>query len=286
MYDEYVRYRSIARAERSIRMRREEIIRRYGPWALVAGGSQGLGAALAEELARTGLHLVLIARNSIPLEHTAERLRRDYGVQVRTFCFDLADADILAELELRFKDLDIGLLVYDAAGVYTGHFLKSGLSQYFRMLDTNCRTPLSLVYRCATGMKERGRGGIIIMSSMSAFQGSPFVGVYGATKAFLLNLSESIGSELKAYGIDVLCCCPGPVRTPNYLASKPKKGDSLPLETEPAFVARAALKALGRKRIVIPGVLPFLSYIFMTRLLPRTIATILIRRNTESLYGG
>jgi short-subunit dehydrogenase len=257
---------------------------RYGPWALVAGGSQGLGAAFAEGIARRGVNLFLAARGQAALEQTASRLRAEYAVQVRTIPIDLAERASIPALEREIQAEQIGLLVCNAAAAFTAPFYRAELPEYLKILDTNCRAPLSLMYLLGRRMAEFGRGGIVVMSSLSAFQGSPFVAVYGATKAFLLTLGEALGQELKPRGVDVLVCCAGPIRTPNYLDSKPEGVGPGALEMEPGDVAEAALRALGRKRLVVPGGLNRLVYLLVSRILPRSVAVRMLAANTGAMY--
>jgi uncharacterized protein len=258
---------------------------RYGPWALVAGGSQGLGASFADELARRGLNLLLIARKPGPLEETAARLRSRHGVQVRTASIDLAGPGFLDQVEAAAEGMEIGLLVCDAAQAHTGRFLDADLESALRILDTNCRAPLSLIHRFGGMMAKRGRGGIVVMSSLSAFWGSPYVAVYGATKAFLLNLSEALWRELGPRGVDVTVCTAGPVLTPNYIASKPAGAGPSALEMTPQEVASVALGALGRKHLVVPGTLNRLAQFFMGRFVSRRAAVTLLEKSTASMYG-
>jgi short-subunit dehydrogenase len=264
---------------------RIEFPARYGPWAMVAGGSQGLGAAFADQLARSGLNLLLIARKPGPLEETAASLRSRHGVQVRTASIDLAEAGFLDRVVAAGAGLEIGLLVCDAAQAHTGLFLDADLDSALRILDTNCRAPLSLIYHFGGAMAGRGRGGIVVMSSLSAFWGSPYVAVYGATKAFLLNLSEALWRELGARGVDVTVCTAGPVLTPNYVASKPPGAGPSALEMTPEKVASVALGALGKKHLVVPGGLNRVAQFFMSRFVSRRAAVTLLEKSTASMYG-
>jgi short-subunit dehydrogenase len=259
---------------------------RYGPWALVAGGSQGLGASFAEELAGKGLNLLLIARRPLPLEETAAALRSRHAVQVRTAAVDLASPGFLERVEEAAAGLEIGLLICDAAHSHTGAFLAANLDAYNKILDTNCRAPLALIHRFGGLMAGRGKGGILVMSSLSAFWGSPYVAVYGATKAFLLNLAEAVGSELGARGVDVTVCAAGPVLTPNYVSSKPAGEGPSALEMQPQKVAAIALGALGRRHLVVPGMLNRITRFVMYRLAPRHAAVALTGKSTERMYGG
>ncbi len=257
---------------------------RYGPWALVAGGSEGLGAAFAQELASLGLNLLLVARRSGPLDETAGRLRASYGVEVKTASMDLSAESALSELQRAAEGLDIGLLVCDATLSHTGPFLEAELSHYQKMVSLNCRTNLGMIHWQAGRMAARGRGGILVMSSMTGAQGSPMVAVYGATKAFLINLAEALWDELKPLGVDVLACCAGPIRTPNYLATKPQGAGPAPLEKDPGEVAHTALKALGRKPLVVPGFTAGLARQLMVRAMPLKAAVGMMGRNTRALF--
>jgi short-subunit dehydrogenase len=260
-------------------------IRKYGPWAIVAGGSQGLGAAFAHEIAGRGVNLVLIARRPGPLEETAAALRAQHGVEVKTASVDLAAPGFLEAVERAADGLQVGLLVCDAANSHTGRFLDSDLPTCLRILDTNCRAPLSLVHRFGGRMAERGRGGVLVMSSLSAFWGSPYVAVYGATKAFLVNLAEALGQELGARGVDVTVCTAGPILTPNYIASMPQRNGPSALEMAPERVASIALAALGRKRIVVPGALNRMAQFVMGHFVSRRAAVSMLEKNTARMYG-
>jgi short-subunit dehydrogenase len=279
MYDDGQQQRTVMTAIQEFR-------RRYGPWALIAGGSKGLGAAFAEELARYRLNLILLARNERSLAGTAAGIRKRHGIEVRTVSVDLAAAGALSKVKSAIGKLEIGLLVYNAAGSYTGAFLSAEPDYYKQMVTTNCTGALELVYWLGARMIERRRGGILLMSSLTAFLGSPFVATYGATKAFLLNLAEGLNVEWNPFGVDVAACCAGPIRTPSYLRSKPAGKGPRALEMEPGQVACKALRALGRRTIVIPGVLNRFVFLLVSRVLSRTAATRLLARSTRSMYGN
>jgi uncharacterized protein len=257
---------------------------KYGPWGIVAGGSEGLGAAFAEELAARGLNLLLVARRQDVLEDLAGKLRKAHGVEARTLAVDLADPRAVDAVEKAAASLDVGLLVCNAAVAYTGPFLRPAFSEYQRILDVNCRASLGLAYAQSRKMAARGRGGIIVMSSMAAFQGSPMVAVYGATKAFLLTLAEALADELKPSGVDVVACCPAVVRTPHFLSDGHNPNGPTPFSKEPTQVAREAVAALGRKRIVVPGAMPKLARFMMGRFMPRAAVVGLLGRSTRAMY--
>jgi short-subunit dehydrogenase len=259
--------------------------RRYGPWALVAGGSQGMGAAWAEALARQGLNLVLVARHPGPLAATAAAVRERFSVEVREVVADLSAPEVAETLETALEGLELGLLVYNAAVSHTGAFLEAPEELYERLVAVNCRSALALCRRFAERFVKRGRGGILIMSSLAGLQGSPWVTAYGASKAFLINLGEGLAEELRPQGVDVTVVCAGPTLTPNYIASKKDPSRGMLLEMKPEAVVTAGLCALGRKPLVIPGFLNRAARLFMSRILPRRLAVAMMGRNTGSLYG-
>ncbi len=261
-----------------------EFLEKYGPWALVAGGSEGLGAAFSEELAGRGLNLFILSRRPGPLQETANRLRAAHGVQVRTLSLDMADPKTLAAVEKETAGYEIGLLVCNAAIAYTGPFLTPEFDEYQAILDVNCRCSLGLIHAHARKMAARHKGGIVVMSSLAAFQGSPMVAVYGATKAFLVTLAEALSDELKPHGVDVCACCPAVVLTPNFLTDGHAADGPTPLSLEPAYVARATIKELGRKTIIIPSAMSKLAHFMMGRLMPRRTTVKILGRSTRAMY--
>ncbi len=258
---------------------------RYGPWALVAGGSLGMGASYSRQLAQRGLNVIMVAEAAEPLESLARSLAAEYGVQTRAFVVDLAAPDMLAQLTAATSDLEIGLLVYNAAHSVVGRFLAIGLDDKLRMLDVNCRGPLLLSHHFGTRMAERRRGGIILMSSLAGFQGHAMVGTYAATKAFDLVLGEALWSELREHGVDVLAFCPGATRTPGFLSSNPRptRGLSAPLMEADETVAEA-LAALGHGPTRIAGRSNRLAAFVLHRLLPRRRLVELMSRATRGMY--
>ena len=264
------------------RARTPRFSEKYGPYALVAGGSDGLGAAFAEAIARRGVNLVLLARREDRLNATAARLRASYGVEVIAIAADLADWETVQK---RIADLtvDIGLLVYDAAYAPIGKFTDAAAEQLAQAAAVNVRAPLLLTKLLSGTMIERGRGGILLMSSLAGGQGSPNLATYAATKSFNTILAEGLWSELKPRGVDVLACVAGAIVTPGYQqaeSAKPAPG-TLP----PDVIAETALKALasGKGPIVIPGAVNKLGRFVLTRVLSRRAAIVLMSKNTGGL---
>lgn len=251
---------------------------KYGPWAVVLGASEGLGAAFARALADRGLNLLLLARRADALEQVAAGLRG--RVLVRTAAIDLADAGLAGALEQLCADIDVGLCVYNAAFSQIGPFLGQSLADKQRVLDVNCRGPMIAAHVFGERFVARGRGGILLMSSLTAFWGSPFVATYGASKAFSLSLGEALWYELAPQGVDVLVCCAGATRTPGFERSSGADG---PKAMSAEAVAEEALGALGGPPSMVPGRTNRLASLVLGRLLPRRGAIRIMGSQTRRL---
>jgi len=232
----------------------EEFRGRYGPWALVAGAAVGLGAEWSRQLAARGVDLLLIDRDAAPLAALTDAIRRDHGVEVRPVPLDLARADLVEALRPALAGRDVGLLVYNAALGTVAPFLALDAGHLQAMLDVNCRGPLLLAQALLPDMVARGRGGLVLMSSLSGNVGSAQLAVYAASKAFALVLADALWAELGPRGIDVLAVQPGSTRTPGWLSSQPAGdvGMGLPV-SDPEQVVREALESLGVEPVVVPG---------------------------------
>jgi uncharacterized protein len=255
---------------------------RYGPWALVAGASAGLGAAFADRLAGEHLNLLLVARRQEPLDQLAAALRARHGVDVRTLATDLGRSDLHAMVGDFVAGLDVGLLVYNAAHSVIGPFLDHAVAEHQQVIDVNCRGPVVLAHLLGTAMAKRGRGGIVLMTSTAGSQGGPWISSYAASKAFNLIFAEALWDELAGRGIDVVACRAGATRTPGYAASNPKPS-RVPV-LDPAYVAEKTLAALGRGPAVVPGWFYALSAFVMNRLMPRKLCIRIMGRATRKLY--
>ena len=188
--------------------------RKYGPWAVVAGGSEGVGAEFARLLAQSGVNLVLVARRPEPLERTAQDCLR-LGVQVRTVATDLADAGAAGVVIEAVRGLEVGLLIYNAgANTCSEEFLDGELADFQRVIDLNITTMAALVQHYGLAMRRRRRGGILLVGSMAGYLGSVRHTVYGGVKAFTRIFAEGLWIELREHGVDVLELVLGVTRTP------------------------------------------------------------------------
>jgi short-subunit dehydrogenase len=256
---------------------------RYGPWAVVAGASEGLGAAFAEALAGRGLNVVAVARREEPLEALARRVESAYEVDVRVVRADLADPGFPDVLAAATRDIEVGVGVYNAAFSFLAPLLDRPPEDALRVVDVNVRGPLLFVHGLAPAMVARGRGALVLMSSLAGNQGSPGLSAYAASKAFTTTLAEGLWGELAPAGVDVLACVAGAVRTPGYAGALRRDA---PGTLDPAVVAEAALRALGRGPVVTPGATNRLASFAMRRLVPRRAAVRIMRRSLERLGDG
>lgn len=254
---------------------------RYGPWAVVAGAAEGLGAALARGLAQRGLHLWLVDRKDRTLAETAVRLREEYSVDVEIQRVDLSAPTAAPQICAAVGDRPVGLVAYVAAVAPIGPFAERSAATHLAAVQVNCATPVDLVHRLLPPMIARRRGGLVIFSSLAAFQGSARLSTYAASKAFELVWGESLAAELAPNGIDVVVTCPGATRTPAYDASRPRTHPAPVLD--PETVAARTLEALGHRTVVIPGVYNRLGRLVLS-LIGRRRAIRTVSATTEKMY--
>ena len=222
---------------------------RYGPWAVVTGASDGIGREFAARLAEAGVHLVLAARRKERLDDVANGLAHAHDVQVEAMPINLATPAGIHELVARTRDRDVGLLVASAGLGTSGPFVDATLNEELEMIDVNCRAVAALSHAFGRRFVDRKRGGIVLMSSLLAFQGVPRAANYAATKAYVQSLAEALRLELKPLGVDVVASAPGPIRS-GFAA---RASMTMGLAQTPRDVAGPTLAALGRRGTVRPG---------------------------------
>lgn len=259
---------------------RGPFVERYGQWAVVAGASEGLGAAFARALAARGMGLVLLARRAEVLTTLAADLRARSGVEVRTLPCDLSDAAFGERLRETCADLEVGVAVYNAAASFVAPLLDRPLEDALRVVEVNVRSPLRFVHTLVPAMVSRGRGALVLMSSLAGFQGSPRLAAYASSKAFLTVLGESLWGELTPRGVHVVACCAGAIRTPGYAKALRKEA---PGTLDASEVVEQTLGALGRTPVVIPGGVNKLASFVLRRLAPRTTAIGIMARSVSGL---
>ena len=222
---------------------------RYGNWAVVTGASDGIGRAFACELAAEGFDLVLVARRREQLEALAQQLRMQHAIRTQVLALDLAERGSVQAVAEACAGIDVGLLVA-AAGFGTSGLLIAGeLDAEIDMIDVNCTAPLVLSTLFARRFVARGRGGLVLMSSLLAFQGVPRAANYAATKAYIQTLAEGLHVELAPAGVDVIVVAPGPIRS----GFEARANLRMSMGQTPDVVARETLRKLGHATTVRPG---------------------------------
>jgi uncharacterized protein len=208
---------------------------KYGPWALVAGASDGVGAAFAEGIAERGVNVVLVARRQAVLDEVAAGIAGRTGVQTRTLGIDLAEHDAAAQVAKATTDLEIGFVVYCAgADPNFEPFLANSIETAEAMVQRNCIVPMQLCHHFAPPMVQRGSGGIVLFGSGAGLAGGPNMVAYGATKAFDMVFTEALWSELHDKGVDVLGLILGKTNTPALRRLEHSRGHLSSEDTAPS----------------------------------------------------
>ncbi len=226
-----------------------DFLEKYGPWAVVTGASEGIGAAFAMQLASKGLNLVLVARRADRLEAMSTELAKRFRIEVRIQPADLANKSSALGLFNNTEDLDVGLLIAAAGFGTSGRILLSDESVEADLVEVNCAAVLQQCLRYGRRMAAKRHGGIVLFSSVVAFQGAPYSANYAASKAYIQALAEGLGHELKADGVDVLSVAPGPIASGFGARANMNLGKTM----TPEVVARVSIAALGKQRTVRPG---------------------------------
>jgi len=256
----------------------------YGPWALVCGAADGLGAAYSRALAQRGLHLIMVDVQGDKLAALRRELEQTHGTPTEGLELDLAQPDAAARVLQAVGARDCRLLVYNAAYGPVKMFTTNTPEELDTYLAVNCRVPLQLCHHFASRWTARKqRAGIVLMSSLAGLRGTQLVAPYAASKAFAFNLAEALHFELKAFGIDVLGVCPGTMRTTPFLRTGPVAQPIQPPIQDPAEVAEEALNALGKKILLIPGRYNRLVDRFLNWL-PRRRALQIMNDNMRKIY--
>ncbi len=225
---------------------------RYGPWALVAGASEGVGVAFARGLAERGVNVVLLARRQHALDQVAASIVAATGVDVRTLAVDLVDDGAMASIVAATADLEVGLLMYCAgADPNYRHFLADSVDSALAMVARNCTRPVELCHHFAGLMAARGTGAIVLVSSGAGLVGAPNMVAYGASKAFDTVMAEALWAELHDQGVDVLGLVLGLTDTPALRRLMVQRGqlddfdDPIPGATPAETVAAEAIANLA-----------------------------------------
>ncbi|HVV77241.1 MAG TPA: SDR family NAD(P)-dependent oxidoreductase [Mycobacteriales bacterium] len=220
----------------------DAVAERYGPWAVVAGASDGIGAAFVEHVASLGINVVLVARRKPLLENLAAQL----DVDTRVVVLDLSLPRAVDQLVAATSDLEIGLFVFNAgADTVNRPLLSRDIDELRAFVQRNCTAVLEASHAFGGRMVKRGRGGVVLVTSGAAWAGGATLAVYSATKAFDANLAESLWVEWRDSGVDVLSLVLGPTDTPSLHRSLARHGGQMDNLADPADVAAEAIAHLG-----------------------------------------
>ena len=233
----------------------EEVIETF---AVVTGASSGIGHAIAEELAKKGVNLILVALPNSGLETVSKTLADKYTIIVHSFCLDLTDESAPLTLfeECKSKDIHISILVNNAGFGNLELFENSDLSELMQMMTLNNRAVVSLTYLFIPLLKKSEEAYILNLGSLASFFKIPYKAVYSATKSFIYSFSVALGSELKSSNIFVSCLCPGSTLTsPRVQDILRRTGcKNMTLVQTPQAVAKTAVKKLFKGQLrIVPG---------------------------------
>ena len=252
-----------------MKLSNDEIARlksKYGEWAIITGASSGIGLELAIQLATAGFNLIINSRHLDKLQEVEKRLELLSKIEIKIIASDVSEDKGVDKIIQASQGLNIGLLIVSAGYGTSGLFTDGSLHSEINMLRVNCEALLSITHYYSQQFVQQKRGGIILMSSMVAFQGTPYSANYSATKAYVQTLAEALAAELKPFGIDVLAAAPGPVESGFSQRANMKMSMSL----TPSQIGVPILKALGRKTTVLPGLLTKIL-VYSLRTVPRWV---------------
>jgi uncharacterized protein len=253
----------------------------FGPWALIIGGSEGVGAHFARRLAGQGVNLVIAARKPAPLIETATAARA-LGVEVRTLSLDVTADDAVERLIEGCAGCEIRTLICNAGANHgVAPVLDQPLERSLRMLRLNCETPLRLIHHFGGLMQARGTGGnIILLGSGAGMGGAGGIAVYAAAKAFMHTFAEALWYELRPKNIRVLCLVLGLTDTPAMARAGFHAGGGFTAD-DPDAVAEAGLAQIGTGPVfVMPSIRGYLDSL---RGLPRAELVQTMSRATLAL---
>ncbi len=254
-------------------------LEKHGPYALITGASHGIGEEFANQLAKKGFSLVLVARSRNKLDSIASRLSGTHRVDVQVVALDLMKDTAAEELVAATSHLEIGLVVLNA-GVYGfGAFLDNSLEYERNLMQLNMVAPMQLAHHFGHKMAQRKRGGLLFLGSAAGFQAIPYNANYSASKAYVLLLGEALNYELKPLGVDVEVLAPGMTKTEGTGAMRGVDMGKMPGKAmDSAQVVAEGLERFGKSPLVVPGSLNRLIANVGKYLMPRRAQTSFIAR--------
>ena len=251
----------------------------FGPWTLITGANSGIGAAFADILASEGYNLVLVGRQEKAAQQTADKIAQKHQVKTRAVIIDLSMDDFLQQFSDQTSDLGIGLLVSNAGDDAMGALFRVELAKLKQMLHLNTTSHLELVHHFSRRFEKRGNGGILLVSSTAALQGTPFLGNYAGSKFYQLNLGMALNYKMRKTGVNVTVLLPGPTKTPGLIDKPAIPLAKLPApQMNPDAVAKIGLHALAKNN---PNVISGVANMIMSG-----IGSLLGRTGERNMWGG
>ncbi|MDG2004463.1 MAG: SDR family NAD(P)-dependent oxidoreductase [Novosphingobium sp.] len=222
-----------------------EFSEKYGPWALITGGSDGIGLAFANRLADEGINLVLVGRNVGKLDAASKEITAK-GVECVTASVDIGADGACDKIVAAIGEREVGLFVANAGADPNGsRFLDKDISAWDNLVTMNVNSKMHLCHHLGRQMRDRGRGGMILVSSGACYSGMFGLAAYCASKGFVLNFAEALWAEFRHHNVDVLTMVLGQTDTPSYRKILAESGQSIPENwADPENVAETALRQL------------------------------------------
>ncbi|MEO1216801.1 MAG: SDR family NAD(P)-dependent oxidoreductase [Bacteroidota bacterium] len=245
----------------------KDLKNKFGSWAIVTGASSGIGKEFARQLASNGINLILFARRENLLEELSNQLKNDYKIQVRYKKLDLTEQEFVSTIEDVLKDIDVRLLISNAGAAHMGAFSKIAIEDLQSMVSLNVTAQLKISHWFTSRLiQEKKQGGLLLVSSSIAYQGTPYAANYSAGKAYILNLGEALNFEMKEHNINVSVLVPGPTDAPGLtertdsnmkdnLPMKPQAVDELVKEGLAALLKNKPYQLGGKMNRMMTGMM-------------------------------
>ncbi len=241
------------------------------PRALITGASAGIGAQFARQLAADGYDLVLVARGVERMHALGDELTAAHGITYEVMAADLSQREDISRIEerLRSTEQSIDVLVNNAGFGTTQRFTGGDLTAEQEMLDVLVTSVLRLTHAALPGMQERGRGGVIIVSSVAGWMPG---GTYSAAKAWATTFAESVAGEVKRHGVRVMALCPGYTVT-EFHARAGIDGDAVPrfMWLDVRSLVSSALRDFRSGRVVSTPSIRYKLLGWLMRSVPRSV---------------
>lgn len=258
----------------------------FGSWALVTGGSSGIGKEFARQIAASGINLVLVARREVLLKQLGIELSKDYGIEHRVVVADLTEDGFMGRLIEATHGLDVGLIISNAGTGSPGKFLAKDLNELIQLLRLNTRAHLEIAHHFAGTLAARKRGGILLVGAMGSEIGIPYMANDAGAKTYIQSFAQALHVELGALGVNVTILAPGPTETPvlQKFGLNPEKMPMKPMTVEQCVYE--ALEALQQNRaLIIPGKLNRIMNAIVPASITRRLMATMFEKNLPETVG-